>query len=231
MIDTQAYFCYNPDRLIVLTPLHQTMTSKAALSTIDEHFESSDESNDTSDDELCRRSSRPGLWPMQAERKNNKRVPPLTEEQLMLCDFMVKGYSLRNKRWLYFFVDSIEDIEWRDNAWDSFVATEDHKDLILSLAEGRQCEDHDLRSGGRNVILTGSTGVGKTMAVELAAEALHAPLFNITLADIELEPKDPDLDSPFTDVLNMCSRWKAIVLMDGLDSSSADDFDSQETCE
>lgn len=200
---------HNPGRDMVLKPLKKLQN----FATIEESDTSSDE------DDL---------------QTKNKPVPALTKEQLMLCGTSVKGYSLRNKRWLDFFVDSIQDIEWKANAWDDVVLEEDQKDLILSMTDGH-CQGHKgLQSDGLNILLSGPTGVGKTFAVESLAEHLRAPLFHVTPADCDLDPKDPDLESPLTDMLEMCSRWNAILLLDEahktLDSDDLDDNDSNYSC-
>lgn len=143
-----------------------------------------------------------------------KALHALTEDQLLVCGSSVPGYSLRNKRWLYFFVDSIEDIEWDDGAWDNVVLENDLKDLIISMTKGHRQRHRDLQSKGLNILLSGCSGVGKTFTVESVAEALHAPLFYVTPADVDLDAKDPDLESPFTEILEMCGKWNAILLFD-----------------
>ena len=143
-----------------------------------------------------------------------KFIPALTEEQLMLCNILVKGYSLRNKRWLHFFVDTIDDIRWKPNAWDDVVMDEGQKDLIYSVINGHRQGRRDLHSGGLNVALSGHTGVGKTFVVESLAEHLHAPLFHVKSADLDVDHSNPDLESPFTDMLEVCSEWNAIILYD-----------------
>ena len=36
-----------------------------------------------------------------------------------------------------FFVDSVTEIEWSDNAFESLVLPGEHKELILAFAEGQ----------------------------------------------------------------------------------------------
>ncbi|KAL9027467.1 MAG: hypothetical protein Q9196_004016 [Gyalolechia fulgens] len=141
-------------------------------------------------------------------------VPALTDDQLLLCDSSIRGYSLRNKRWLDFFVDNIEDIHWDEGAWDNVVLDSELKDLIFSLTDGHLWNQEGLQSKGLNILLSGPTGSGKTFTVESVAEALRAPLFHVTLADVDLSPEIPDLESPFTRILTMCGRWNAILVFD-----------------
>ncbi|KAL8700173.1 MAG: hypothetical protein Q9201_005593 [Fulgogasparrea decipioides] len=218
IIDAKTYMCHNPDRDMVLKPLNKGIEIESyTFGLIEECSEESDSSADEGD------------YTTDGDVKgNNKRaVPALTEEQLMLCGSAVKGYSLRNKRWLDFFVDTIHDIDWKEKAWDDVVLDEDQKDLIFSLTGGH-CQNHrGLPTSGLNIFLSGPTGVGKTFAVESLAEQLRVPLFHVTPADVDLDCKDPDLESPFTDTLEMCGRWNAILLFDEahktLDSDDIDD--------
>lgn len=158
-------------------------------------------------------------------------VPALTEEQLMLCASTVKGYSLRNKRWLDFFVDSLKDIGWKDSAMSDVVLGTEQRQLVYSVV--KNYTERTVPNTGMNFLISGDSGVGKTMAVEAAAECLHAPVFHLTNADIELEPDNPDLENPFTDILEMCTNWKAVILYDSadktLDRDCTDDPENEES--
>lgn len=150
----------------------------------------------------------------------------LTDDQHLICGSSVKGYSLRNKRWLDFFVDTIKDIEWDKQAWDNVVLESEMKDLIFELTSGHRI-NQGLHSKGLNILLSGYTGTGKTFIVKSLAETLRAPLFHITPADVDLDPKNPDLESPFTDILEMCGRWNAILLFDQARPSLDNDDDDE----
>ncbi|KAL8713690.1 MAG: hypothetical protein Q9220_002216 [cf. Caloplaca sp. 1 TL-2023] len=189
MVDADAYICYHPDHDCILKPVKE---------------ESTVEDSDSSDDDI--------------EEKRST-MPPLTDEQRMLCSSMVRGYSLRNKRWLHFFIDSIKDIEWNARAWDDVALDHEDKDLLFEITDGHHWNHKGLSTKGLNILLSGPTGVGKTFIVKSLAETLHAPLFQVTKADVDLDLKNPDLESPFTDVLEMCGRWNAILLFDEAQSS------------
>ncbi|KAI4227619.1 MAG: hypothetical protein L6R36_002253 [Xanthoria steineri] len=149
----------------------------------------------------------------------NTERPVLTDEQLMLCGNSVRGYSLRNKRWLEFFVDNIKDINWKKNAWEDVVLNAEQKELIFSVTQGHRLNHKGPETKGLNIVIGGPTGIGKTFAVESLAESLRAPLLHLTCADIDLDPSDPDLESPFTDLLEMCGKWNAILLHDEMQGS------------
>ncbi|KAL9011854.1 MAG: hypothetical protein Q9173_003343 [Seirophora scorigena] len=217
IIDHEAYKCYNPDSDWHLKPLKEIRIDDSTdVAAMDEDPEQSDDSSN--EDRSKSANGQTGKDPK----------PTLTENQFLVCGTAVKGYSLRNKRWLDLFVEFLKDIEWDDHVWDNVVLENDLKDLVFSMIHGHRSKHKGLQSKGLNILLSGSTGVGKTFTVESVAEALHAPLFHVTPADVDLNPKNPDLESPFTDILEMCGRWNAILLFDqaqgaALDGDTLDD--------
>lgn len=191
IVDGEAYERYLPDLKMCLKPLEKDNMSAYY----------SDES-DLSDDE----------GDTAAARTVKNSVPMLTHEQLMVCHNSVRGFSFRNKRWAEFFVHNISDIEWEENPWDNVALEQEQQDLIFSMTKGHCLKHYGLQTKGLNVLICGPSGVGKTFIVESLAESLRVPLLNVTPADIDLNAIDPDLQSPFTDLLDMCGKWNAILL-------------------
>lgn len=172
-----------------------------------------------------------------------KPVPPptslLTPSQLLTASPLVRGYSLRDKKWLSFSIDSIEDIIWHADAFSSLVMPAEQKDLVLSFAESqvqsRKDFDDFIPGKGQGIImlLAGPPGVGKTLTAESVAEAMRAPLYSIGAADLGSEfpprprssphtyhrPRDApltrdigkpsQLETTLHDILELCSKWKA----------------------
>lgn len=99
----------------------------------------------------------------------NKRAPSmsLSEAQHLIAIPVVRGYSLKHKKWLDFFVDLVGEIQWNDLAFDSLVLPKDQKDLIMSFtetqAQNRQTFDDVIEGKGKGIImlLSGPPGVGK----------------------------------------------------------------------
>ncbi|KAI0108699.1 P-loop containing nucleoside triphosphate hydrolase protein [Nemania sp. FL0031] len=147
-----------------------------------------------------------------------KRRRPLKEEQLLICAPVVRGYSLRAKLWLEFFVDSVSEIVFSDKAFDSLVIPEGHKSLILAIAQAQvQKKDvfDDVISGkGRGIImlLSGGPGIGKTLTAESVAEHMRVPLYMMSAADLGTNTFEVEIG--LTRVLGMVARWNAILLLD-----------------
>ncbi|KAF1958426.1 P-loop containing nucleoside triphosphate hydrolase protein [Byssothecium circinans] len=145
----------------------------------------------------------------------------LTEKQHLLANAKVRGYSLRDKKWFSFFIDNIADIEWNESAFSSLVAPQEQKDLILSFAESQAKNkgsfDDYIQGKGKGIImlLAGPPGVGKTLTAESVAESMKAPLYSIGAADLGSKPSS--LENNLHDILEMCSKWNAVLLLDEAD--------------
>lgn len=79
------------------------------------------------------------------------------------------GFSLVDKRWAFFEVDLIEDVEYNSDAFGKLIFEEEQKQMILSLVkvhtDDRISFDDVIKSKGRGMIflLHGVPGVGKTL--------------------------------------------------------------------
>ncbi|KAH7095124.1 P-loop containing nucleoside triphosphate hydrolase protein [Paraphoma chrysanthemicola] len=145
----------------------------------------------------------------------------LTEMHHLTCLPRVRGYSLKKKQWLLFYVDLIEDINFNKDAFQSLVLPEDQKELILSFAESqamRQTTFDDVISGkgrGHITLLSGPPGVGKTLTAESVAEHMRAPLFMMSAGDLGINPDQ--VESKLTNILEMIAKWNAVLLLDECD--------------
>lgn len=109
---------------------------------------------------------------------------PLTIEQKLICTPLLRGYSLKNKLWLNFFVNCVKDIDWQKDAFDRLVLPKNQKELILGFTESqrkyRESFDDVIEGKGRGMIilLCGPPGVGKTLTAESMAEEMKIPLYS-----------------------------------------------------
>jgi hypothetical protein len=142
----------------------------------------------------------------------------LTPHHHLLCSARVRGYSLKLKKWLDFWVDQVADIEWNTNAFDNLVLPEDQKDLILSFAESqvmnRETFDDVIQGKGRGIIilLSGSPGIGKTLTAEAVAETMKVPLHALTSGD--LGSNSYEVERNLSTALYLVGQWNAILLID-----------------
>jgi SpoVK/Ycf46/Vps4 family AAA+-type ATPase len=140
-------------------------------------------------------------------------VSVLTTEQLLLANSKVRGYSLRDKQWLEFFIDNIQDVVWSDDAFEALVTPPEQKELILAFAEAqaknRTGFDDFIQGKGKGIIMlpSGPPGVGKTLTAGSMAETMRVPLYSIGAA--ELGSRSTDLETALENILEMCTKWNA----------------------
>jgi hypothetical protein len=155
------------------------------------------------------------------EDDESTQPPPLTLEQKLICTPLLRGYSLKNKMWLNFFVNCVEDIEWQKDAFDRLVLPKNQKELILGFTESqrknRDTFDDVIEGKGRGMIilLCGPPGVGKTLTSEAVAEEMKVPLYLMSAGDLGFDPRH--VETKLQDILEMCSRWNAVLLLDEAD--------------
>ncbi|CAI7584664.1 unnamed protein product [Penicillium manginii] len=122
----------------------------------------------------------------------------LSDAERLIATPVLRGYALKDKKWLGMFVDNVSDSIWNTLAFESLVLPErqNHlKKLILAVAKSRSKKldgfDDVVQGKGRGVImlLSGPPGVGKTLTAE---ESLK-------------------------DILTIVSKWGAVLLLDETD--------------
>lgn len=213
VIDTYGWNRFNPTFAIFVSPFppkEVTQSGKDATggSIVVEDDEGGDNSGMPEDGHF-------------ADEEDAARRPPLTEEQKLVCTPLLRGYSLKTKDWLNFFVNSVKDIEWQTDAFDRLVLPKNQKELILGFTESqrkyRDTFDDVIEGKGRGMIilLCGPPGVGKTLTAESVAEAIKVPLFMMSAGDLGLDPSR--VESKLQDILEMCTRWHSVLLLDEAD--------------
>ncbi|TKW56190.1 ATP-dependent zinc metalloprotease FtsH [Colletotrichum tanaceti] len=146
--------------------------------------------------------------------------PKLTPYHQMLARSRTRGYSLKLKKWLDFFVEQVTEITWNTQAFDKLVLPEDQKELILAFSESQlegSAFDDVISGKGKGIIclLSGPPGVGKTLTAEAVAENLRVPLHTLSSGDLGSEPWE--VETGLARILELVARWDAILLLDECD--------------
>ncbi|KAK6849450.1 hypothetical protein PG995_013283 [Apiospora arundinis] len=140
----------------------------------------------------------------------------------MLCPPQTLGYSLSKKTWCQLFVDSIDEVEWQPDAWDSLILGEKEKLVLRSLVTSHQysdrARDQMLQKGkGLVMLLHGAPGSGKTLTAEIAAEGTKKALIMTSVGELNKNNYAVLFERELKKVLRYATTWKAIVLLDEAD--------------
>lgn len=218
IIDVFAYGKFNPNSLPFLHPLK--IKSKAIVETPnDSDSDTSYESDEEEDEDDASFDSTP-TNAKSLSAKAPKDVE-LSEEQLLHCTPLVRGYALKTKRWLSFFVDTISEIAFNTRAFQSLVLPADQKELIHAFASSQiqhgQTFDDVISGKGKGIImlLSGGPGIGKTLTAESVAENMKVPLYMMSAGDLGI--KSSEVESSLTMILEMVAKWNAVLLLDECD--------------
>jgi SpoVK/Ycf46/Vps4 family AAA+-type ATPase len=145
----------------------------------------------------------------------------LTEDQLLLATDELRGYSLKDKKWLIFFIPHVKDIVWNEDAFKSLVAPPNQKELILAFTRSQRKNkerfDDVIQGKGRGIImlLSGPPGVGKTLTAESVAETMKVPLYTMSSGDLGTLPRE--VEASLSNILEMNTKWNAVLLLDECD--------------
>src|SRR3954447_8512163 len=67
----------------------------------------------------------------------------LSNSDFLICDHQMPGFSLVNKRWCYFEVDKIKDIDFNSKAFEALLLSQEQKEMVHSLVKVHT--DHSMR--------------------------------------------------------------------------------------
>jgi len=159
VIDTHGWNRFNPNMPTFVTPLH-VKDIPAASGVVSGNaravgeYGGEDDYDEGYDEE-------DGGMPIDGffadeDEEETKRVS-LTDEQRMICTPLVRGYALKEKIWLNFFVNAVQDIAFNERAFDSLVLPKNSKELILGFTATQQSHrsqfDDVIEGKGRGIIL------------------------------------------------------------------------------
>ncbi|PRP84772.1 AAA family ATPase [Planoprotostelium fungivorum] len=152
------------------------------------------------------------------EKTPRNQIDQVSQNELCLCWPAVAAFSFTCKGWGYVMVDGVSDIDWNEKAFERLVLDQERKDLISAVVEHSETIFSDIisgKGGGSIFLLHGPPGTGKTLTAEAVAEVLHKPLYYVSVAELGTTPQD--LESRLKTVLDLSSKWRAVLLMDEAD--------------
>mmetsp|Transcript_7157 Transcript_7157/g.10452 ORF Transcript_7157/g.10452 Transcript_7157/m.10452 type:complete len:701 (+) Transcript_7157:517-2619(+) len=133
---------------------------------------------------------------------------------------------------------NVNYIKFQEKAFEQLVLAEEKKELIRAVARNAgggdkydfetdsfDEDDDDDDEIGLDVVankgaasiflLSGPPGCGKTLTAEAIAELLKKPLYVVTAGDLGITASE--VEKSFGGVLDLCSTWDALVLVDEAD--------------
>ncbi|KAK7436800.1 ATPase [Colletotrichum acutatum] len=117
-----------------------------------------------------------------------------------------------------FTVDDVGEIEWNDTCASNLILPNGYKDLLLSLVEEQMLAEDgfddfiEQKGQGLVLLLSGDTGVGKTLTAEVVAEKMRAPLYAVSAGQLGFDAEE--LEARLKLVLDIASKWDAVLLLD-----------------
>ncbi|QYS99756.1 AAA family ATPase [Trichoderma simmonsii] len=143
----------------------------------------------------------------------------LTDDQKLLVNPVLYGFSLGDKMWGAFAVTLLHDVEWNDNILNDLVISEDQKQFMRALVESHSTSGFDdfVRDKGKGLIglLAGPPGVGKTLTAEAVAEIARRPLYMISSGELGSQPES--VQRGLDTLMELAEAWHAVVLLDEAD--------------
>lgn len=145
----------------------------------------------------------------------------MTEDDYVRSNYKVPGFSLVEKRWCWFRVDQLSDIEWDDEAFNLLMLPSGQKRIVHALTRQHTSEndsfDDLIKGKGRGCIflLHGAPGIGKTFTVESVADKIKRPLY--VMMSGEFGSNIESVERNLRRVLELVTTWKAVLLIDEAD--------------
>jgi hypothetical protein len=180
-----------------------------------ESYNSYDSEEEDSDDDIAKNKDSE-LMPSKKQT-----FKPLTDIQCLLSSALVHGFSFTHKKWIDMFIDNLSPVQWNEQCFDQLVLAPRQKKLVQALVTEHITNKNDfddiIKGKGKGLVLVlhGPPGVGKTLTAECVAERCKRPLYVVSSGDLGTDSHT--LDARLTQILDMASTWRAVLLIDEAD--------------
>ena len=218
IIDCDAHNRFLPNQAVNFSPLGIAPKAERDNNSEEEYYQSEEEGASNEDDDSEGFVYTPDDEGLSKTRPSHR---ALTSRELLLSVPYVRGYAMKSKKWLIFFVQQITPITFSRTAFQSLVLPHEQKDLILAFVESqikhKDTFDDIIAGKGRGMILllSGPPGVGKTLTAESVAEDMQVPLYMMSAGDLGLDPAG--IEESLNTILEMVAKWNAVLLLDEAD--------------
>lgn len=104
----------------------------------------------------------------------------LKDNQLLLCNHYLLGFSFPKKTWGAFAITRAKDVVWNEAAFNKLVIDPKRRDIVHSLVKSHKNSgavfDDIIQDKGKGLVglLSGNPGVGKTLTAEARIYVLPA---------------------------------------------------------
>lgn len=154
-------------------------------------------------------------------RPQTKTYKKLSDDEAIITNATIRGYSFVTKQFLEFYVDKVSPVEWNTSCFDELVldqATKKTVQAVVSMHSSHRDGFDDIVKGkgqGLVCVLHGPPGVGKTLTAECVAEYVKQPLLMVSSGD--LGSSSGYVDAALSRTMDLASTWKAVLLIDEAD--------------
>lgn len=152
------------------------------------------------------------------KRRRGAQVTHLAPDQWWMTNSHVLGFSFVTKQWGQFPVSGLQDIQFKQDAYDQLVLDPEKKHLIRALVQHSEGNFEDIisgKGGGCIFLLHGEPGVGKTLTAEAVSELLQRPLYSVSVGELGTDPAT--MEKNLRQILDVAQIWNAVILLDEAD--------------